>query len=85
MSFIAQNKYSKQDLEACADGNLFTKEGDGRLPSDQMLMFDEIANIDDFSGPFGKGSITAYLNINPDLWFFDCHFKKIQECQGVLV
>ena len=31
MSFIAQNNYSKQDLEACADGNLFTKEGDGRL------------------------------------------------------
>jgi 3-hydroxyacyl-[acyl-carrier protein] dehydratase/trans-2-decenoyl-[acyl-carrier protein] isomerase len=84
MSFIAQNKYSKQDLEACADGNLFTKEGDGRLPSDQMLMFDEIANIDDFSGPFGKGSITAYLNINPDLWFFDCHFKKDPVMPGCL-
>ena len=84
MSFIAQNNYSKQDLEACADGNLFTKEGDGRLPSDQMLMFDEIANIDDFSGPFGKGSITAYLNINPDLWFFDCHFKEDPVMPGCL-
>jgi 3-hydroxyacyl-[acyl-carrier protein] dehydratase/trans-2-decenoyl-[acyl-carrier protein] isomerase len=84
MSFIAQNNYSKQDLEACADGNLFTKEGDGRLPSDQMLMFDEISNIDDFSGPFGNGSITAYLNINPDLWFFDCHFKKDPVMPGCL-
>ena len=30
MSFIPQNKYSKEELQACGDGNLFTKEGDGR-------------------------------------------------------
>ena len=39
MSFIAQNNYSKQDLEACADGNLFTKEGDVRLPSYQTVSY----------------------------------------------
>ena len=46
MSFIPQNKYTKQELVDCGNGNLFTNEGDGRLPSDQMLMFDEISNID---------------------------------------
>ena len=61
-----------------------SNEGDGRLPADQMLMFDEISNIDNFSGEFQKGSITAVLNINPELWFFDCHFKKDPVMPGCL-
>ena len=48
--FSPKNSYSKEELVACSNGDLFTKEGDGRLPSDQMLMFDEIINIDDHSG-----------------------------------
>ena len=62
--FSPKNFYSKEDLVACSNGDLFTKDGDGRLPSDQMLMFDEIINIDDHSGNFNKGSIEAELNIN---------------------
>ena len=69
MTFIPQNSYSKDDLIACANGELFTKPGDGRLPSDQMLMFDEISNIDNSGGTYKKGSISAHLNIDPDLWF----------------
>ena len=76
MSFKPQKSYSKQELIECSNGNLFINEGDGRLPADEMLMFDEISNIDNFGGEFQKGNITAILNINPDLWFFDCHFKK---------
>ena len=74
--FSPQNSYTKDDLVACSNGELFTKDGDGRLPSDQMLMFDEITNIDDFSGAYKKGSIEAVLNINPELWFFKSHFKE---------
>ena len=44
MTFIPQNQYSKKDLIACGDGELFGI-GNGRLPSDQMLMFDEIESI----------------------------------------
>ena len=40
--FSPQNSYTKDDLVACSNGELFTKDGDGRLPSDQMLMFDEM-------------------------------------------
>ena len=66
-------------------GNLFTNEGDGRLPADQMLMFDEIINIDNFSGEFQKGTVSLLvLNINPELWFFDCHFKKDPVMPGCL-
>jgi 3-hydroxyacyl-[acyl-carrier protein] dehydratase/trans-2-decenoyl-[acyl-carrier protein] isomerase len=39
-----------------------------------MLMFDRITHIDDDGGPHGKGRIEAELDINPDLWFFKCHF-----------
>ena len=74
--FSPKSSYRKDELVACSNGELFTKEGDGRLPSDQMLMFDEITNIDDFSGSYNNGSIEAELNIMPDLWFFKCHFKK---------
>ena len=82
--FSPKNSYSKEDLIACSNGDLFTKEGDGRLPSDQMLMFDEIINIDDRSGSFNKGSIEAELNVNPDLWFFKCHFKEDPVMPGCL-
>ena len=82
--FSPKNSYSKEELVACSNGDLFTKEGDGRLPSDQMLMFDEIINIDDHSGSFNKGSIEAELNVNPDLWFFKCHFKEDPVMPGCL-
>ena len=37
MTFNQKNHYKKDELVACSNGELFTKDGDGRLPSDQML------------------------------------------------
>ena len=84
MSFIPKSSYSKNELIDCSNGKLFTKPGDGRLPSDNMLMFDEIVDISDSGGEFNKGSVVANLNINPDLWFFDCHFKEDPVMPGCL-
>ena len=84
MNFIPQAKYSKEELIECGNGNLFTKDGDGRLPSDEMLMFDEIININDFGGEFEKGTVVANLKINPELWFFKCHFKEDPVMPGCL-
>jgi len=84
MSFISQSSYSKEELIACSEGQLFTNKGDGRLPADQMLMFDEILHINNSDGEFGNGSITAQLNINPDLWFFQCHFNEDPVMPGCL-
>ena len=81
--FKPQNKYSKEELILCSEGNLFGPE-DGKLPSREMLMFDNISLIDDSSGEFGKGLIVAHLNINPDLWFFDVHFKGDPVMPGCL-
>ena len=84
MSFSQKSHYTKDELVACSKGELFTNDGDGRLPSDQMLMFDEIINIDDHSGNYDNGSIEATLDINPNLWFFDCHFKEDPVMPGCL-
>ena len=84
MSFIPKSSYSKTELIDCSNGKLFTKAGDGRLPSDNMLMFDEIQNINSTGGEFGKGSVVADLSINPNLWFFNCHFKEDPVMPGCL-
>ena len=84
MSFISQSSYSKEELIACSEGQLFTNKGDGRLPADQMLMFDEIESIFESGGVYDNGHIKASLNINPKLWFFDCHFKEDPVMPGCL-
>ena len=47
---------------------------DARLPAPPMLMFNRITQIDDTEGAYGKGLVRAELDVDPDLWFFKCHF-----------
>jgi 3-hydroxyacyl-[acyl-carrier protein] dehydratase/trans-2-decenoyl-[acyl-carrier protein] isomerase len=49
-----------------------------------MLMFDRIVNIDETGGAFGKGAVIAELDVNPDLWFFKCHFEGDPVMPGCL-
>lgn len=67
------NAYNYEDLLASGRGELFG-EGYAQLPAPPMLMFDRITRIDADGGEYGKGQITAELDLNPDLWFFGCHF-----------
>jgi 3-hydroxyacyl-[acyl-carrier protein] dehydratase/trans-2-decenoyl-[acyl-carrier protein] isomerase len=83
MSFKNQNAFSKEELIACGHGELFGP-GNAQLPVDNMLMVDRIASITSDGGEFGKGQIIAELDINPDLWFFDCHFKGDPVMPGCL-
>jgi len=78
-----QNSFSKEDLIRCSQGDLFGKDN-AKLPSDQMLMVDRIIEINSDGGDFGKGEIIAELDINPELWFFDCHFKGDPVMPGCL-
>ncbi len=48
--------------------------GNAQLPAPPMLMFDRIIEISKDGGTHGKGQMTAELDINRALWFFDCHF-----------
>lgn len=76
------HQFDKTALVACGHGRLF--EGNMRLPVDQMLMFDRITRISDTGGAYGKGEVVAELDIQPDLWFFDCHFEEDPVMPGCL-
>ena len=80
---MKQNSFTYEQLIDCANGDLFGK-GNAQLPSPPMLMFDRITNIDETGGLFEKGEIVAELDIKPDLWFFDCHFKGDPVMPGCL-
>ena len=49
--------------------------GNAQLPLPPMLMVDRITDISSDGGTNGEGHVVAELDINPDLWFFPCHFK----------
>ena len=78
-----KNKYNYDELISCADGVLFGN-GNARLPSPPMLMFDRITKINDSGGVYKKGYIEAELDIKKNLWFFDCHFKTDPVMPGCL-
>ena len=78
-----QSNYNYDDLIACANGDLFGP-GNARLPAPPMLMFDRITHISDSGGAHNKGEIRAELDIKPELWFFDCHFRTDPVMPGCL-
>jgi 3-hydroxyacyl-[acyl-carrier protein] dehydratase/trans-2-decenoyl-[acyl-carrier protein] isomerase len=80
---MKNNSFSYEQLIDCANGDLFG-EGNAQLPSPPMLMFDRITNINETGGIFQKGEIVAELDIKPELWFFDCHFKGDPVMPGCL-
>lgn len=68
-----QSSYNRDELLACARGELFYPDS-AKLPMPDMLMTDRVTQISNTGGKYGKGEIVAELDIRPDLWFFDCHF-----------
>lgn len=75
--------YDYDELIACARGELFDPES-GRLPLPDMLMTDRVTLIRNDGGKHGKGEIVAELDINPDMWFFKCHFADDPVMPGCL-
>lgn len=78
-----QNSYDRDGLLACARGELFGP-GNARLPLPNMLMIDRIAHISETGGHYNKGEIRAELDIDPDMWFFKCHFESDPVMPGCL-
>jgi 3-hydroxyacyl-[acyl-carrier protein] dehydratase/trans-2-decenoyl-[acyl-carrier protein] isomerase len=70
---MLKSSFTREDLLACARGEMFGP-GNAQLPAPPMLMFDRVTDVTADGGAFGKGQIVAELDINPDLWFFGCHF-----------
>ncbi len=77
------SSFDYEQLLACGRGELFG-EGNAQLPLPPMLMFDRITSISETGGEHGRGEIRAELDVKPDLWFFQCHFKGDPVMPGCL-
>ena len=78
-----QHAYGLDELLACGRGELFGP-GNAQLPLPPMLMFDRITLIDETGGSHNRGQVRAELDVNPDLWFFKCHFQGDPVMPGCL-
>ena len=83
LKFTQENHYDKEKLLLCSQGGLFGTEN-GKLPNNEMLMIDRISEINSSGGDFENGFLKGELDINPDLWFFDCHFTGDPVMPGCL-
>ena len=78
-----KSSYTNEDLIKSGNGLLFGPKT-GKLPNPPMLMVDRILEINDSGGKFKKGKILAELDINDEMWFFNCHFKNDPVMPGCL-
>ena len=78
-----QPSYDYDDLIVSGEKSLFGP-GNAKLPLPPMLMLDRVLKMDLEGGNYNKGQVIAELDINPDLWFFDCHFKGDPVMPGCL-
>jgi len=80
---MKKESYTKEELLACGKGEMFGEEN-AQLPLPPMLMFDRITKITESGGEYGLGEIIAEMDINKDLWFFQCHFEGDPVMPGCL-
>jgi len=78
-----KHAYGYEELLQCARGELFDPDS-AKLPLPDMLMTDRVTLISAEGGAYGKGVIDAELDINPDMWFFNCHFHNDPVMPGCL-
>lgn len=78
-----KSSFTREELLTCSHGTMFGP-GNARLPLPPMLMADRITHISNAGGKYGKGELIAEFDINPDLWFFKCHFESDPVMPGCL-
>jgi len=78
-----KSSYNREELLQCGHEG-FDGPGTAQLPVPPMLMFDRVSLISADGGAHGKGRIEAALDINPKLWFFECHFPGDPVMPGCL-
>ena len=81
--FTPKSSYDLDELIDCGYGRLFGP-GNAKLPVNNMLMLDRITEISVDGGAYGRGGLVAELDIQPDLWFFGCHFPGDPVMPGCL-
>ena len=82
-NFTQESSYDNEKLLLCSEGGLFGDDN-GKLPNSEMLMINRILKINSNEGDYENGLLIGELDINPDLWFFKCHFKGDPVMPGCL-
>lgn len=88
--------YNRAQLEAFAAGDLVqcfgadygfsrTHTRTPTIAAGDMLLFDRITALSPNGGPWQRGYLRAELDIHPDQWFFDGHFKNDPCMPGTLM
>lgn len=91
----AKDSLDEDDLARLSQGRIAEVFGDAyrqdgcnpslRLPDERLRMLDRVDRIDPTGGPRGLGAITATKRLDPDGWYFDCHFPDDPVLAGSLV
>lgn len=91
-----KSEFSADDLQAFADGRPWDCFGPGydrakthtrspRIANGGMLLLGPITDFDTQGGPWGRGYLKSTVNVKPDTWFFDGHFKNDPCMPGTLM
>jgi len=91
-----KSSFSHQDLRDFSDGRPWQCFGEGfelckphtrtpRIQNGPMLLLGDISDLDVAGGAWGRGYAKSTLEVTPDLWFFDGHFKNDPCMPGTLM
>ncbi|HYX17849.1 MAG TPA: PfaB family protein [Nostoc sp.] len=90
-----KSTFHRQDLVHLTQGNIAACFGSNyqqnglnpslRLPSEKLLMFDQVLSVDPQGGAAGLGLVTATKTVEPSDWYFLCHFKNDPTMPGSLM
>ena len=80
---LYKTSYNLEEIESMAQGEYFGPDAPV-LPMEPMMMIDAIESVSLEGGKYGKGQVVSKLDINPDMWFFKCHFINDPVMPGCL-
>ncbi|MCE2597158.1 3-hydroxyacyl-[acyl-carrier-protein] dehydratase FabA [Motilimonas cestriensis] len=74
------------DVAACFGAEYATDKNSSLcFSSEKFLMIEQVSNIDIHGGPWGLGSLQGEKCLDPQHWYFPCHFKDDQVMAGSLM
>ena len=93
---ICQKSFFEQkDMIQLTEGNIAACFGEHyrqaglnpslRVPPKQILMIDQVTSVDFNGGAYGLGLIVGEKVLEPEHWYFPCHFKDDQVMAGSLM
>jgi PfaB family protein len=90
-----KSAFNEEDLFHISTGNIAACFGDNyyqngknftfRLPPLPMCMIDRITSFDPKGGAWGLGFLVAEKTLDPEHWYFNCHFKDDFCLPGTLI